>query len=107
MPMPAWTSQIVVIRTCVIDDFIQHAIAQGVDAIVNLGAGLDTRPYRMDLPESLLWIEVDYPRVIEFKDERLAGQHPRCKLERVPLDLAKSAERASCSKASTRARKSC
>jgi len=60
---------------------------------MNLGAGLDTRPYRMDLPESLLWIEVDYPRVIEFKDERLAGQQPRCRLERVPLDLANVAER--------------
>ncbi len=93
MPMPFMVSQIVVIRTCVIDDFIRQAISQGVDAIMNLGAGLDTRPYRMDLPESLLWIEVDYPRVIEFKDERLAGQQPRCKLERVPLDLANVPER--------------
>ncbi|MGC2417281.1 MAG: SAM-dependent methyltransferase [Candidatus Acidiferrales bacterium] len=93
MPMPYMVSQIVVIRTCVIDDFIRQAISQGVDVIMNLGAGLDTRPYRMDLPESLLWIEVDYPRVIEFKDERLAGQQPRCKLERVPLDLANVPER--------------
>ncbi len=93
MPMPYMVSQIVVIRTCVIDDFIRQAISQGVDVVMNLGAGLDTRPYRMDLPESLLWIEVDYPRVIEFKDERLAGQQPRCKLERVPLDLANVAER--------------
>ncbi len=93
MPMPSITSQIVVIRTCIIDDFILRAISQGVDVIMNLGAGLDTRPYRMDLPESLLWIEVDYPRVIEFKDERLAAQQPRCKLERVPLDLANQPER--------------
>jgi methyltransferase (TIGR00027 family) len=93
MPMPSITSQIVVIRTCIIDDFILQAISQGVDVIMNLGAGLDTRPYRMDLPESLLWIEVDYPRVIEFKDERLAAQQPRCKLERVPLDLANQPER--------------
>jgi methyltransferase (TIGR00027 family) len=93
MPVPFMVSQIVVIRTCVIDDFIRQAISQGVDVVMNLGAGLDTRPYRMDLPESLLWIEVDYPRVIEFKDERLAGQQPRCKLERVPLDLANVTER--------------
>jgi len=93
MPMPRIVSQIVVIRTCVIDDFIQQAVSQGVDVVMNLGAGLDTRPYRMDLPEALLWIEVDYPRVIEFKDERLAGQQPRCKLERVALDLANVAER--------------
>jgi methyltransferase (TIGR00027 family) len=93
MPAPGITSQIVVIRTCIIDDFIRFAISEGIDTIVNLGAGLDTRPYRMDLPESLLWIEVDYPRVIEFKDERLAAQKPRCRLERVALDLANLPER--------------
>lgn len=78
----------VVIRTRIIDDFIQGAIANGVDTVLNLGAGLDTRPYRMELPESLHWIEVDYPHVIEFKEARLAEETPRCRLDRVPLDLA-------------------
>lgn len=78
----------VVIRTRIIDDFIQGAIAEGVDTILNLGAGLDARPYRMELPESLRWIEVDYPRVIELKESRLSGEAPRCRLERVRLDLS-------------------
>lgn len=93
MPVPPIVGQIVVIRTCIIDDFIRQAISQGADTVLNLGAGLDTRPYRMDLPESLLWIEVDYPQMIEFKEERLAGQKPHCRLERVKLDLANGAER--------------
>jgi methyltransferase (TIGR00027 family) len=93
MPVPRFTSQVVVIRTCIIDDFIRLAISQGVDTVLNLGAGLDTRPYRMELPESLRWIEVDYPPVIQLKEERLVGQKPRCKLERVPLDLANLPER--------------
>jgi len=80
----AWS---VVIRTVIIDSFVQDAIAKGVDTILNLGAGLDTRPYRMDLPKGLRWIEVDYPHVIELKDERLAGESPSCRLERVKLDL--------------------
>ena len=80
-----WT---VVIRTRIIDDFIQAAIAEGVDTILNLGAGLDTRPYRMELPKSLRWVEVDYPHVIELKEIRLSGEMPRCRLERVRLDLA-------------------
>jgi len=92
-PVPYIVRQIVVIRTCIIDDFIRQAVSQGVDTVLNLGAGLDTRPYRMDLPESLLWVEVDYPRVIEFKKERLAAQKPRCRLERVSLDLANVGER--------------
>lgn len=78
----------VVIRTRIIDDFIQGAIAEGVDTILNLGAGLDTRPYRMELPESLRWIEVDYPHVIELKKSRLSEETPRCRLNRVKLDLA-------------------
>jgi len=78
----------VVIRTRIIDDFIQGAIVDGVDTILNLGAGLDTRPYRMDLPESLRWIEVDYPHVIELKETRLSGETPRCRLDRMKLDLA-------------------
>jgi len=80
-----WT---VVIRTRIIDEFIDAAIAQGVDTVINLGAGLDTRPYRMSLPQSLRWIEVDYPHLFELKEQRIAGEAPRCRLQRVHLDLA-------------------
>ncbi|HEY5226836.1 MAG TPA: SAM-dependent methyltransferase [Methylovirgula sp.] len=78
----------VVIRTLIIDEFIRSAIAGGVDTILNLGAGLDTRPYRMDLPGSLLWIEADFPKIIALKEDRLSGEMPVCRLERVALDLA-------------------
>jgi methyltransferase (TIGR00027 family) len=81
----AW---VMAIRTRIIDDFIIAAVAQGTDAILNLGAGLDTRPYRLEIPSSLCWIEVDYPTMIEFKDDRLTQETPRCRLERVKLDLA-------------------
>lgn len=79
MPMSAMTGWVVTIRTVIIDDYINSAIAQGIDTILNLGAGLDTRPYRMDLPQSLLWIEADYPQMIDFKSERLANEQPRCR----------------------------
>ncbi|MEZ5828365.1 MAG: SAM-dependent methyltransferase [Hyphomicrobiales bacterium] len=77
----------VVIRTVIIDDYIADAVKNGVDTVVNLGAGLDTRPYRMNLPDSLQWIEVDFPHVIDLKAERLAGERPNCQLEHVKLDL--------------------
>ena len=83
--MGGWS---VLIRTCIIDELIQQAIADGVDTILNLGAGLDTRPYRMALPATLRWIEVDYPNIIEWKQEQLANEQPRCQLERIKLDLA-------------------
>jgi methyltransferase (TIGR00027 family) len=78
---------VVVIRTLIIDELIARVIAAGCDVVLNLGAGLDTRPYRMALPASLLWVEVDFPDVISFKEARLAGELPRCRLERVRLDL--------------------
>jgi O-methyltransferase involved in polyketide biosynthesis len=60
----AWS---VVIRTVIIDDLIKQEIGEGVDTILNFGADLDTRPYRMDLPKTLRWVEGDYPPVIELK----------------------------------------
>ena len=81
------------IRTVVIDDFISLQVQEGVELVVNLGAGLDTRPYRMNLPSSLQWVEVDYPHMIDHKEAVLAHESPRCQLERVRLDLANEKER--------------
>ncbi len=60
---------------------------------MNLAAGLDTRPYRLDLPAALQWVEIDQPGVIDFKTRHLAGQHPRCILERHAANLADPIER--------------
>jgi methyltransferase (TIGR00027 family) len=87
-PAGKMTGWQVAVRTPVIDDLVRQAVARGVDTIINLGAGLDTRPYRLDLPAALTWIEVDFPDVIAFKTERLVGEAPRCKLERIALDLS-------------------
>jgi O-methyltransferase involved in polyketide biosynthesis len=77
----------------VIDRYIESAIAEAADTVLNLGAGLDARPYRMDLPPSVHWIEADYARLIEHKENLLAADIPRCWLERVKIDLADAAQR--------------
>ena len=82
-----------VARTVLIDRFISDAVANGTDMVVNLAAGLDTRPYRMTLPPHLQWVEVDLPDLLAYKTERLAGETPRCVLERVALDLSNVAAR--------------
>ena len=56
--------------------------------VLNLAAGLDARPYRMELPATLQWVEVDFPQIIAYKSEVLAVERPNCRLERVALDLA-------------------
>jgi methyltransferase (TIGR00027 family) len=88
--MTAWS---VAIRTIIIDDLIREAIATGTDTVLNLGAGLDARPYRLDLPGGLLWIEADYPDVIAYKKSVLAGETPNCKLEQVSIDLSDDQKR--------------
>jgi methyltransferase (TIGR00027 family) len=76
-----------VARTYLFDRFVTRLVDHGVDLVVNLAAGLDTRPYRMALPASLRWVEVDLPEILDYKEQILADATPACALERVPLDL--------------------
>jgi methyltransferase (TIGR00027 family) len=87
---PSWPW---VTRTYLFDQFISEQVAQGVDMVVNLAAGLDTRPYRMDLPAMLKWIEVDLPELLADKEEVLRGEKPRCALERIGMDLSNGGAR--------------
>jgi methyltransferase (TIGR00027 family) len=83
----------VVVRTSAIDRLIIEALQTGVDTVLNLGAGLDTRPYRMDLPSHIRWIEVDLPEIVELKNARLLEQAPVCNVERVGFDLSDRSSR--------------
>ena len=83
-----YTAWSVVIRTLIIDQFIKHLIPENIDTVLNLGAGLDTRPYRLELPSDLRWIEVDFSKIIDLKESKLKKIKPKCKLERVRLDLS-------------------
>jgi methyltransferase (TIGR00027 family) len=75
-------------RTYLFDRFVTRLVEHGADMVVNLAAGLDTRPYRMALPPSLRWVEVDLPDILDYKEEILGGATPVCQLERVRLDLS-------------------
>jgi methyltransferase (TIGR00027 family) len=77
-----------VARTKIIDDVIAEAIADGCDRVLNLAAGLDTRPYRLDLPSDFPWVEADLPALLAEKAELLADLAPRCELTRTAVDLA-------------------
>lgn len=83
----------IVARTYVIDELVSQSIGDGADAVVNLAAGLDSRPYRLPLPKTLTWLEVDHADVIRSKDEALRAYAPRCQLERISLDLSSAEER--------------
>lgn len=65
-------------RTYVFDQFISDCLKEGCDLVVNLAAGLDARPYRLTLPASLKWIEVDLPDITDYKEEILRDEKPSC-----------------------------
>jgi methyltransferase (TIGR00027 family) len=81
----AWA---LVMRTYLYDQFITEQIQQGTDLVINLAAGLDTRPYRMALPATLKWVEVDLPGILDYKEEMLHEEKPVCAFERIRLDLS-------------------
>lgn len=89
-PVIEW---ILVLRTVAIDRLILSSIQKGVDTVLNLGAGLDTRPYRLSLPSNLRWIEVDLPSIIDLKNQKLHHEKPKCQLERMAFDLSHHNER--------------
>jgi methyltransferase (TIGR00027 family) len=77
-----------VARTYLFDKFLLREIEAGADLVLNLAAGLDARPYRMELPATLEWVEVDFPEIVSYKEAVLAGETPRCQLQRISLDLS-------------------
>lgn len=82
-----------VTRTYLFDVFLRKEIEEGADLIVNCAAGLDARPYRMELQRTLQWVELDLPDILSYKEEKLANEKPRCALERIRVDLANAAQR--------------
>lgn len=77
-----------VARTYLFDEFIKQHVEQGYDMIVNLAAGLDARAYRMQLPKTLKWVDVDLPGMINYKNEILQHEKPNCEYRSIALDLA-------------------
>src|SRR3954447_19220040 len=82
-----------VARTFLFDEFIKQHVEQGYDMIINLAAGLDARPYRMQLPSTLQWVEVDLTEILNYKEEKLANEKPNCALQRIKQDLSDSKAR--------------
>ena len=67
------------VRTAVFDEMILRAIGtHGVDLVLNLAAGLD----------SLRWVEIDLPGIIEHKEKVLRDEKPVCQLSRRAVDLS-------------------
>ncbi len=72
------------LRTRFFDDVILAEVRAG-DQVVLLGAGLDTRAFRLPLPDGVDWFEVDDAAVLEGKMAalRAVGAATRCRMHRL------------------------
>ncbi|MBL8681725.1 MAG: SAM-dependent methyltransferase [Myxococcales bacterium] len=83
-------SEHVALRTRCIDDAIERAVREGCTQLVTLGAGLDTRPWRMSALASVTAWEVDHPATQKYKRARAEVRPSRCKdLRFVSVDFTK------------------
>jgi methyltransferase (TIGR00027 family) len=83
-----------IVRTAVFDEIILDAVQnKKADLVVNLAAGLDARPWRLPLPPSLHWMDVDLPGILNYKTEMLKDETPVCRYEAVTADLTDVAVR--------------
>ena len=69
------------------DEALLRVHADGVSQVVILAAGMDARSCRLPWRDGATVYAVDQPRVIALKDERLAGERPRCRRVAVGVDL--------------------
>jgi methyltransferase (TIGR00027 family) len=82
-------SAVVAQRTAVFDELLLRAVTVGgVDAILNLGAGLDARAYRLPLPRSVRWLDVDLPKMVADRQAVFRRETAHCQVETIALDLA-------------------
>ncbi len=82
-----------VVRTAVMDEIILREVVAGIDTVVSLAAGLDMRPFRLALPATLRWVEIDLPAILAEKSAIVGSAPPCCALERIAADLADPAAR--------------
>jgi len=87
-----WTPGVVggiLCRTRYIDDVLNNAIKEGVETVVNLGAGMDTRAFRIPGIENIQYFELDLPEVLKVKRayiDKKIGELPS-NVSLVPIDF--------------------
>ena len=79
-----------VIRTRYFDDFLQRiSNKEEIRQVVLLGAGLDTRAFRLQWADQTRLFELDQPGVLAYKEQVLSalGAKPRCNRAVIGVDL--------------------
>jgi methyltransferase (TIGR00027 family) len=94
LPQPGMMRFGIGVRSRFMDELLLEALAsKPIATVLSVGCGLDTRPWRLELPPHLRWIEVDFADLLDYKEALMSGETPRCRRERITADLNDAAER--------------
>lgn len=75
-----------IVRHRIIDDFLRQALSVHSNlCLVIIGAGFDSRAYRL---EGGIWVELDEPPVITYKNGRLPASDCVNELHRIPISFS-------------------
>jgi methyltransferase (TIGR00027 family) len=82
------------VRSRFMDELLLETLASiPIATVLSVGCGLDTRPWRLELPPDLRWIEVDFADLLDYKDALMSAETPRCRRERITADLNDATQR--------------
>ena len=94
LPQPEMMRFGIGVRSRFMDELLLEALAsEKIATVLCLGCGLDTRPWRLELPLDLQWIEVDFADMLDYKNALMAAETPRCRREFITADVNDAAQR--------------
>lgn len=93
LPQPEMMRFGIGVRSHFMDELLLETLAsEKIATVLCLGCGLDTRPWRLEVPADLRWIEVDFAAMLDYKN-RLMSETPRCRREFIAADANDAAQR--------------
>jgi methyltransferase (TIGR00027 family) len=94
LPQPEMMRFGIGVRSRFIDELVLETLAsEKIETVLSLGCGLDTRPWRLELPPELRWIEVDFADMLDYKNGLMSAETPRCCREFISADVNDAAQR--------------
>lgn len=82
------------IRARFVDELLLEALAANeIRTVLSVGCGLDTRPWRLEVPADLRWMEIDFAEMLDYKEGLMSSEKTRCRRERLVVDVSDPAQR--------------
>jgi methyltransferase (TIGR00027 family) len=94
LPQPEMMRFGIGVRSHFMDELLLETLSsEKIATVVSLGCGLDTRPWRLDVPPNVRWIEVDFADMLDYKNALMLAETPRCRREFIAADANDAAQR--------------